>query len=89
MILVGSRYQTVPVFYMLDGRSGKTQATVLRDNQYTAPSYNSASWPDGARLDFVAYRTTNGSGYWWKIMDQNADIIDPMSLDYGMIITLP
>ena len=89
MIYLGSRYQDTPVFYMLDGRTGNTYPTILRNATTTTYSYKSGIWYAGLRMDVLADRTLNDQYSWWRIMDQNDDIIDPMSLVPGMVVALP
>lgn len=90
MIYIGSRYQTTPVFYMLDGRTGRTRPTILRDNADVAPTSSRVTkWEDGMRLDIVASSIYNDPEKWWRVMDQNPDILDPMSFVAGTTLRVP
>lgn len=89
MIYIGSRYQSEPVTYLLDGRSGRTHATVFRGQYYTDESIRTARWKAGLRMDVVSDNLLNDPTKWWTIMDYNADTIDPMSFVTGQAINLP
>lgn len=89
MIYLGSRYQDTPVGYLLDGRTGKTRATVLRDRPTQDIVIASTTWRVGLRLDRVASGLYDDASEWWRIMDANDDIVDPMSLAPGMTVRVP
>lgn len=90
MIYIGSRYQDASVSYLLDGRTGDTHATVLRDiPENTATSALSTRWRVGLRLDRLANSLYGSESEWWQVMDVNNDILNPMSLAPGMPVRLP
>lgn len=90
MIYIGSRYQSTPVQYVLDGRTGRTRPTIIRGNSdVAATSTRVTKWEDGMRLDIVASSVFNDSEKWWRIMDQNPDILDPMSFVAGTTLRVP
>jgi hypothetical protein len=89
MIFLDSRYQSTPVKFILDGRSGETRQTVMRSSLIPTGAYKLYVWRDGMRLDYLASRLLGKPSLWWNIMDQNNDIIDPMSLDNGTVFYLP
>jgi hypothetical protein len=84
MINLGSRYQSEPVLPLLDGRSNRVRPTVMRSNDNVgATSPYLTQWTSSSRLDRMSAGITNGPTNWWLIMDQNTDIIDPMSIVAG------
>lgn len=90
MIYLGSRYQDVSVQYMLDGRTGRTNATVIRPNaRRTRVSRGVTRWESGMRLDRLAANSYGDPEKWWQLMDENSDILDPRSLSIGQVIRLP
>lgn len=89
MIHIGSRYQNVPVVYMLDGRTGGTRPTVLRSNaDITDSSTVSAFWVESSRLDTVGSSLFDEPEQWWRVMDLNPEILDPLSLTAGTLLRL-
>jgi hypothetical protein len=89
MIYIGSRYQDTPVNYLLDGRTGKTHATILRRLPEVTAPLSSARWRAGLRLDRMAGRMYENESEWWQVMDVNDEILDPMSLAPGMTVRIP
>ena len=89
MIYIGSRYQDVPVVYLLDGRTGTTHATILRATPTTNVSFLSTRWRAGIRLDRLASNLYGAESEWWRVMDVNDDILNPMSLAPGMTVRIP
>ncbi len=89
MIYIGSRYQDVRVRYLLDGRTGNTHATILRYTPTQNTSFLSATWHEGLRLDRLSSSLYGTESEWWRVMDANTDIINPMSLAPGMTVRIP
>lgn len=90
MIYLGSRYQNEPIFYTLDGRNKRTRSTVMRSNDAVGvTSTTVAVWTDGARLDNAAFNLYGNPQAWWRIMDENIEILDPMSIKPGMELRIP
>lgn len=89
MIYLGSRYQDAPVYYMLDGRTGRTNATVMRPRARVSMSRTVTRWQDGMRLDLLSSDTYGNPERWWAIMDENPDVLDPRALGHGQVIRLP
>ena len=90
MIYLGSRYQDADIFYMLDGRSGKTNATAFRNRaQRRQPSRIVTKWPDGMRLDVLSFRSLGDPEKWWTILHENEEVLDPKSIAYGQAVRLP
>lgn len=90
MIYLGSRYENEPVEYLLDGRTGRTRATVMRSPADTTETYpQSKRWYDGTRLDLMAFHSVGDSELWYTIVDRNSEVLDPMSLFIGESILVP
>lgn len=92
MIYLNSRYADSEITYILDSRSGISRAAVLRSipeqedtQQYGFVYY----WRDGDRLDLLAYRMYGASADWWKILDANPDIVNPLQIEPGTSIRIP
>lgn len=94
MIVIGSRYENEEVQYLSDPRSNTTRPTVMRlGDRVLRRSRRSPRmqirWNDSYRLDKVAKRTIGSELRWWEIMDANADILNPLAVEPGMVIDIP
>lgn len=92
MIYLRSRYAESDVTYILDSRSGMPQATVLReppeqelDEQYGRVYY----WRDGDRLDDLAYQFYGTALEWWRILDANPEVLNPVQISPGTALRIP
>lgn len=92
MIYIGSRYEKQPVFFTMDARSGSTRPTVVRSyarpRRSTTPT-ESVRWQEGARIDRVSEALFGASDRWWRLMDANPDILDPMTITAGTSVIIP
>jgi len=88
MIFIGSRYQQSPVSFMLDGRTGRTNPTVMRATRVTDAS-RVTRWDYGARIDIYGSALYDDPEQWWRVMDCNPDILDPASMLPGTPLRLP
>jgi nucleoid-associated protein YgaU len=92
VIYLNSRYADSEVTYILNSRTGSPTAAVLRaaselpDNDPYRPVY---IWREGDRLDEVAYRTLGAAADWWRIIDANRDIINPLDIRPGTTLRIP
>lgn len=92
MIYLSSRYAESDVTYILDSRTGISQATVLRDvpeqdpdTQYGRVYY----WREGDRLDTLSYRFYGSALDWWQILDANPEILNPSQIAPGTALRIP
>lgn len=92
MIYLRSRYADSDVVYILDSRTGVSQATVFRDapEQDLAEQYGKVHyWRDGDRLDSLAYDSFGSSLEWWRILDANPEILNPLRIEPGTAVRIP
>lgn len=92
MIYLSSRYADSEVTYILNSRTSTSTASVLR----SAPSLNENysygrvyRWRDGDRLDELAQRILGDSSEWWRILDVNPEITNPLAILPGTSLRLP
>ena len=92
MIYLSSRYAESDIDYILDSRTGVSQAAVLRDvpqqeapDQYGRVYY----WREGDRLDYLSYRFFGNSLEWWRILDANPDVLNPSQIEPGTAVRIP
>jgi hypothetical protein len=81
---------TVPVL-MTSVSDGVLRASVFRSppTAVVGRSVKYYMWKDGDRLDQLAAEKFADPRYWWKILDLNPEIPDPMLIEPGTIIRLP
>lgn len=92
MIYLRSRYAESEIEYILDSRTGTSQATVLREapEQDLAPQYGRVYfWREGDRLDYLAYEFFGTSLEWWRILDANPEILNPSQIRPGTAVRIP
>jgi hypothetical protein len=90
MIYIGSRYEDELVQYVLDARTETTRPSVLRAPLRTPPVTSSyTEWNSAYRLDQVAAKISREAERWWRIMDRNAEILNPWNIPAGTRINLP
>lgn len=94
MIIIGSRYENEEVQYLSDPRSNTTRPTVMRLGDRVLQKGRRSPrlqvlWNDTYRLDKVSKRTTGTEVRWWEIMDANSEILNPLSIEAGMLVNIP
>ena len=90
MIVLGSRYQSSEIGYVLNGRSGVPRATVAPPPlQVYEDGYDVWFWRDGDRLDLLAEQFYGKSTEWWRLLDANPEIVDPAILAPGTRVRIP
>ena len=92
MIYLSSRYADSEVTYILNPRTRTSTASVLRDIPAltTDVSYRKTYlWRDGDRLDDVAQRVLGDASEWWRILDANPDVLNPLAIKPGTFLVVP
>ena len=89
MIYLGSRYEDADITYVLDGRLGSTRATAFRSPVTQEKEVQYWFWRQEDRIDIVATRFYGDPEQWWRIMDANPEIFDPLTIPIGTKIRIP
>lgn len=92
MIYLGSRYAESEVTYVLNSRTNVPVATVLRQIEFPEEDLQYGrvyKWRDGDRLDDVAQRLLGDSSEWWRILDANPDVTNPLGIKPGTSLRVP
>lgn len=89
MIYFDSRYSDGEIRKAFDSRNGKYRFTVYREWPVISTEFVFYEWVDGDRIDLVAERFYGNSQWWWRIMDANPDIVDPVTIPAGRVIRIP
>lgn len=80
MISINSRYVTTPLQYILDGRGLTTRPTILRDAVEIEDTRQFYRWRAFDRVDQLGHRYEDDSRYWWRVLDRNTEILDPLNI---------
>lgn len=92
MIRTTSRYGNQEVTFYLDGRTQTTRPTVIRPTPRPvnrSSRRTSIRWQQGVRIDRISARLYGSPDKWWVILDENPDILDPLSIEAGTTVLLP
>lgn len=89
MIYLDSRYVDGPIFYAWDTRKSQYQVTVARKWPSKWSKFFFYEWTAADRVDTVAMKFLNDPAGWWKIMDMNPELDDPLSIPPGTKIRIP
>jgi hypothetical protein len=91
MIYLDSRYADGSLYKAWDARENKQEYHIAVGRQW--PTYSSAyfiyEWIVTDRLDVLANKFLGNSEYWWRILDINPEIIDPLTITPGTQIRIP
>lgn len=88
MIYLGSRYETAEVQYVLDGRALTTRPTVMRGALTQTPAQIIYRWVEDDRVDLLGQRYAGRPDEWWRVLDLNPELIDPLSAVPGQSVTV-
>jgi phage tail protein X len=84
-----SRYADGFFYRANDPRNGTYQISVDRVYPSQIASFSYYVWVDGDRIDILASRYYGTEDSWWKIMDLNPEIPDPLNIAPGTTIRIP
>jgi hypothetical protein len=92
MIFVGSRYEDADVFPVVTRRAASSSLAVMRTvgelSDVETPSRRYV-WRAGDRLDLLAAREFGDPGDWWRALDANLAVLNPLDLVPGVKVGLP
>jgi hypothetical protein len=92
MIVVGSRYEDAEVFPVVTRRRFNSTLSVMRpvdalsDQDIPTRRYN---WRAGDRLDLLGAREYGDPSNWWRVLDANGSVLNPLDLRPGIRLDLP
>lgn len=89
MIYLGSRYEDADIQYVLDKRLGSTRATVFRASVEPEEGGQYWWWRQEDRIDTLAAQYYDSPNQWWRIMDANPELLDPLNISVGTKIRIP
>ena len=89
MITFDSRYFNGHLFWAKDARKNENGIAVLRNWDVIKQRFFFYEWTATDRLDLVATKYFGNSDLWWKIMDYNPEIVDPLNISPGTQLRIP
>lgn len=89
MIFTDSRYATGIFFKAYEPRKNSYNLTVLRQFPVDQSNFYYYVWKERDRIENVAARLLEDSNLWWRIMDYNPEVIDPINIVAGTPIRIP
>ena len=85
-----SRYYDGQLAQIYNESTKAYDIAVFRDFPETiSETYFEYTWKYGDVLSVIAKTYLGRSEYWWKIMEINPEITDPLSIEPGNIIRVP
>jgi nucleoid-associated protein YgaU len=89
MIYADSRYATGIIYAAQDARTGRYANSVRRVFPTKTTAFITYTWKANDRLDIIANEFLGTPAYWWKIMDVNPELVDPMNIATGTAVRIP
>lgn len=89
MIMSDSRYVDSPVFLSYNARKRQYDVTVPRAFPRVEGEFFFYTWKSADRIDQVALNLMGNGDLWWRIMDFNPEILNPMVITPGTQLRIP
>jgi hypothetical protein len=89
MIYTDSRYARGVFFKAYNPRKKTYDLTVLRRFPTDQSNFYYYAWRERDRVENVAARLMGDANLWWRIMDYNPELIDPVNIPVGTLLRIP
>ena len=89
MILTDSRYADGQIFSAYNQNDDAYHLTVFRTFPKDTASYSLYVWQEPDRIDLIARAFLGDASKWWRIMDFNPEVLNPMDIPVGTTIRIP
>lgn len=89
MIFFDSRYIDSEIRRAQDSRNGKIRFAVYREWPNVNTQFFYYEWVEGDRIDAVAERFYGSAVFWWRVLDANPDILNPITIAPGTVLRIP
>jgi hypothetical protein len=89
MIFKDSRYVDGTLAEAYNPKTGIYHVTVFRKFPTSKTRFYLYTWNEEDRIDLIAHERLGHAALWWKIMDFNPEIINPMNIPVGTTIRIP
>lgn len=89
MIYSDSRYADGLLITAFDSRKNNYSVGVFRQFPTDSKTFYYYTWGESDRIDLVALNLLGDSELWWRIMDFNPEINDPLNIAVGTSLRIP
>lgn len=89
MIFQDSRYADGTISKTLNPKTNKYEVGVYRSFPIDKSSFYYYVWRERDRIEYIAAQLLRDSNQWWRIMDFNPEIIDPINIRAGSVLRIP
>lgn len=89
MIYTDSRYADGLVFSSYKPATQDYHVTVFRTFPTDSSTYALYQWRDDDRIDDLAAKFMGDASLWWRIMDFNPELLNPMDIPAGTVLRMP
>lgn len=89
MIYSDSRYADANIFKAYDSRYQNYNYAVFREFPQDSSRFVIYTWNISDRIDLVAHQLLGDPEFWWRIMDYNPEITNPMDIPAGTTLRIP
>ncbi len=89
MIYFDSRYADSEVRLALDSRTSKHRFTAYREWPVVSSEFFYYEWVEGDRIDWVSEKFLGKPNLWWRVMDANPEVLDPLTILPGTLLRIP
>lgn len=89
MIFRDSRYASGVITKEYNPATGQFPVVVYRKFPNAISKFFIYEWTEEDRIDQVALRFLGNASLWWKIMDFNPELLNPMHIPSGSPVRIP
>lgn len=89
MIFSDSRYASALIYKAYSSKIQANSVVVSRVFPVSSSEFYYFVWKDGDRVENVAANLLGDSNLWWKILDYNPEIANPLSIAVGTTLRIP
>ena len=89
MIYTDSRYAGSVFSKTYSAKRETYNLSVMRTFPTDQSNFYYYSWRERDRIENVAARLLGDANQWWRIMDYNPELIDPVNIPVGSTIRIP
>lgn len=89
MIYADSRYADGQIVQNYLPKDDSYHVSVFRSFPSSVSTYSQYIWRESDRIDLVAKELLGDASQWWKIMDFNPELLNPLGIPVGTAIRIP
>lgn len=89
MIYADSRYADGQMVQNYLPKDQSYHVSVFRSFPVKSSTFSLYIWREPDRMDLVASKLLGDASQWWRIMDMNPELLNPMDIPVGTAIRIP